>query len=361
MTHLSPPLIDADVDLRDYPAMLLDVMRLRDSELASHPDGELFRCNVLSWCVAWHQIPAGSLPNDDATLARLLGYGRDLRTWKKVRTAGGLRGWVECSDGRLYHPVVAEKAKDAWRTKMYQRWKTEGARIKKHNQRHNTGIELPEFEDWLSLGCPQGQTLFVPGTNRESPKGQSVNVHGETHSKRSEVKGSKPLKPSSVETTSTTQPPSQGIPPPSPSPVSPEQAERAAVLVERLRKAEERRGKRCSIHAADPRVLRWVQAGITDPQLRDAYDIAVTQREDDRDDSPINAGFLDVFVAKVLNPREVASAVSTATAKRKAVCCGSGPDGGECQGVVTGDVMGRHYCREHHDYAMDPANFRRQT
>jgi hypothetical protein len=168
------PLVAPEVDLRDFSFMPLDVLRLRDSELAGHPDPEVFRSNVLSWCVAWHQIPAATLPDDDVTLARLLGFGRDIKGWKRIRASGGLRGWVSCSDGRLHHPVVADKAREAWRGKLMQRWRTEAARIKKHNQRHKldgeAAVSVPEFEDWLSLGCPQGQALHVPEDKDPSPR-----------------------------------------------------------------------------------------------------------------------------------------------------------------------------------------------
>lgn len=113
MTDLPAPPVPATCDLRDLTWMPLDVVRLRDSELVAVPQAEAFRVAVMSWCVSWHQVPAASLPDDDATLARLMGFGRDLRGWKKVRDAGGLRGWVKHSDGRLYHPVVAEKACEA--------------------------------------------------------------------------------------------------------------------------------------------------------------------------------------------------------------------------------------------------------
>lgn len=184
---LPAPLVPAEVDLRDFSFMPLDVLRLRDSDLASAPDAEVFRCSVLSWCVAWHQLPAASLPNDDTALARLLGFGRDLRGWKKVRAGGGLRGWVECSDGRIYHPVVAEKAAEAWDGKLAQRWRTEGARVKKHNQRHElTGadaVQMPEFAEWKAMGCPQGQPLKVPGTQPNGPQGHPPSVPRETASK----------------------------------------------------------------------------------------------------------------------------------------------------------------------------------
>lgn len=128
MSDLPVPLVPVEVDLRDFAFMPLDVLRLRDSELACVGDAEVFRCAVLSWCVSWHQVPAASLPDDDALLARLLGFGRDVKGWKRVREAGGMRGWTLCDDGRLYHPVVAEKARDAWAAKVAQRQRTEAAR-----------------------------------------------------------------------------------------------------------------------------------------------------------------------------------------------------------------------------------------
>lgn len=121
------PLVPPEVDLRNFTYMPLDVVRLRDSDIAGVEDGEVFRAAVLAWCAAWHQVPAASLPDDDAVLARLTGYGRDLATWKRVREAGALRGFVRCSDGRLYHPVVAEKALEAWGKKGRQAERTRRA------------------------------------------------------------------------------------------------------------------------------------------------------------------------------------------------------------------------------------------
>ena len=121
------PLVPAEVDLRNFHYMPLDVVRLRDSDLAGVEDAEVFRAAVLAWCAAWHQVPAASLPDDDAILARLTGYGRDLATWKRVREGGALRGFVRCSDGRLYHRVVAEKALEAWEKKARQSERTKRA------------------------------------------------------------------------------------------------------------------------------------------------------------------------------------------------------------------------------------------
>ena len=164
-TILPEPLVPADVDLRDFAFMPLDVARLRDSELASNETPEACWAAVLLWAASWHQVPASSIPNDNKWMAKQAGYvsrGKIDGRWGTVKI-GALRGFVECTDGRLYHAVVAEKAMDAWKAKLGQRLKTECARIKKHNQRHGTSIPYPEFDDWFAAGCPQGQPLYVPG------------------------------------------------------------------------------------------------------------------------------------------------------------------------------------------------------
>lgn len=176
------PLTPLDCDLRDFAFMPLDVVRLRDSDLAVTAEADEFRCAVLLWCASWHQVPAASLPDDDKILAQYAGYGRVVKEWQKVRT-GALRGWVKCADGRLYHPVVAEKASEAWLAKLRQRLKTECARIKKHNERHGTSIQFPDFEAWRDAGCPVGQPLFVPSDKSQMSQGQRPNVTGENHSK----------------------------------------------------------------------------------------------------------------------------------------------------------------------------------
>ena len=183
--ELPAPLVPAEVDLRDFAFMPLDVQRLRDSDLASDETPESCWAAVLLWCASWHQVPAASIPDSDQWQAKQAGYvsrGRVDAQWPKVRE-GALRGWVACSDGRLYHPVVAEKARDAWRSKLIQRHKTECARIKKHNQRHEINLPLPDLEAWIEAGCPAGHALYVPEDKREVSQGQARSVHRETLSK----------------------------------------------------------------------------------------------------------------------------------------------------------------------------------
>ncbi|WP_240635975.1 DUF1376 domain-containing protein [Caldimonas tepidiphila] len=173
--NLPEPLVPADCDLRDFACMPLDVRRLRDSDLSALESPEACWAAVLLWSASWHQVPAASLPDDDRILSNLAGYGRVVKEWRKVK-AGALRGWVKCADGRLYHPVVAEKAVEAWNSRLDQRWKTECARIKKHNERHGTQIPQPVFEEWVAQGCPQGQRLPVAGDASELSQGQAPSV-----------------------------------------------------------------------------------------------------------------------------------------------------------------------------------------
>lgn len=159
-----PPLVPLECDLQDFRFMPLDVARLRDSDLAADETPEACWAALLLWAASWHQIPAASIPDNDQWQAKQAGYvsrGRIDPAWAKVRT-GALRGFVMCEDGRLYHPVVAEKAREAWKSKLDKRWATERARVKKHNDRHGTSIPMPTFDEWMSLGCPQGQRLDVP-------------------------------------------------------------------------------------------------------------------------------------------------------------------------------------------------------
>ncbi len=111
MDELPKPLTPEDCDLRKLEFMPLDVARLRDSDLAGTKNAEAFRAAMMAFCASWHQVPAASLPNDEEKVARLLGCG--VTQFRRMK-AEALRGWVLCSDGRLYHPVTAGKALKAF-------------------------------------------------------------------------------------------------------------------------------------------------------------------------------------------------------------------------------------------------------
>lgn len=98
-----------DTELRDLDGFMLNVERLLASELWALSSGEEFKAAVGLWCRAWKQVPAGSLPNDDRVLAAFSGAGK---SWPKLKKMA-LRGFVLCSDGRLYHLVLCQDVERA--------------------------------------------------------------------------------------------------------------------------------------------------------------------------------------------------------------------------------------------------------
>lgn len=134
MADLPPPPVPVDADLTDFRFMPLEVARLRRSRAwllcKRRPELAFFMLNL--WTAAWHDRPAGSLEDDDDVLADAAMCSPE--RWAKVRK-DVMRGWFKASDGRLYHPVVAEKVLDSWHGKAVARWRKECDRIRKENGR----------------------------------------------------------------------------------------------------------------------------------------------------------------------------------------------------------------------------------
>ncbi|GAB5471434.1 MAG: hypothetical protein Kilf2KO_44640 [Rhodospirillales bacterium] len=169
MSDLPEPLLPADVDLRHFATMPLDVQRLRDSDLAIEASDAEFRAAVLLWCAAWHQVPAGSLPNSPRALAQLAGFGRDVKTWDSI-AGGALRGFVLCSDGRLYHQTLCEYVLESYR-KSYKRQR----RLAADRARKQSGTDTGP--SWNSTGIPAeappkgkgGEEKTPPASLRSAP------------------------------------------------------------------------------------------------------------------------------------------------------------------------------------------------
>lgn len=139
---LPPPLVPAEVDLRGLPSFMLNVERLLGSELwaLTRSEPEAFRGATALWARAWQQVPAASLPNDDAILAAFAELTPT--RFKKLRPLV-TRGFTLCSDGRLYHHVLAADAIRAWghKQKHQARRETDRARLERWraNRKMNDG------------------------------------------------------------------------------------------------------------------------------------------------------------------------------------------------------------------------------
>jgi hypothetical protein len=188
------PLTPADCDLRSFRNMPFDVQRFRDSDLLTEEDPETILAAILLWGSAWQQVPAGSLPNDDRALAKFAGYGRSVKAWETVKP-GALRGFVLCSDGRLYHDVVSEKANEAWDKRLHYEWAKAKDRHRKSQKTlpEPERTEFPEFDDWKA-GRPTpaprpGKQGRLPlesddlsaGTPPEGPPSARARVHDRAH------------------------------------------------------------------------------------------------------------------------------------------------------------------------------------
>ncbi|WP_218946012.1 DUF1376 domain-containing protein [Acinetobacter sp. YH12124] len=165
------PLIPNNIDLRSFEFMPLDVVRLRDSDFAALVNAEAFRAGILLMSASWHQVPAGSLPDDDRILSNLAGFGRVVKEWKKYKEEA-LHGWVLCSDGHYYHPVICEKAIESWASKQDYNYKKFAERLRKANMKlaEQDQVLIPSFDAWIDAGMPESWARNSQVTELESKK-----------------------------------------------------------------------------------------------------------------------------------------------------------------------------------------------
>ena len=150
---LPEPLTPAEADLQAFGFMPLDVGRLRRSKTwliaKRRPEIGFYAMNL--WMESWHQLPAGSLEPDDDLLADMAMCPPE--RWAEVRD-DVMRGWALCSDGRLYHPVVAEKVNEAWDMRRAHSERAR-ARAARRWSKNNSDISpdaqlIPEEKEGLS-------------------------------------------------------------------------------------------------------------------------------------------------------------------------------------------------------------------
>lgn len=156
---MTAPLTPPDCDLRAFPTMPLDLVRLFGSEFHAVASDSAWRAGVTLWLRSWHQMPAASLPDDDVQLARLAELGRDVKGWKKLR-AHALHGWVSCEDGRLYHPVIAAMATAAWEKRKAFKERSSKGNSKRWPSRKDDGSDpkaVLEGDDKESSNDPKGE------------------------------------------------------------------------------------------------------------------------------------------------------------------------------------------------------------
>lgn len=122
------------------PEMPLEVGLLKDASVIVSITDTAFRAAVLLWAASWHQIPAASLPDDDRILALLSGYGKSVSEFIEIKDQA-LWKFIKCSDGRWYHPTIANKAIRTWEYRQSYRKRMAEARAAKadKNQKPERG------------------------------------------------------------------------------------------------------------------------------------------------------------------------------------------------------------------------------
>lgn len=178
--HLPEPLTPSEADLQDFPYTPIYRAWLFGSSFHAKANDAEWRAGVTLWLKAQDQKPAGSLPDDDLELCRLAELGRDTKTWKKLRPRA-LHGWFKCSDGRLYHEVVAKVTNEQWQEKLDQRNRTRNARIaalekrlsdaKTQSAKENISAELQRLRQEAVTAPPQKPVTETKGRKGKEREG----------------------------------------------------------------------------------------------------------------------------------------------------------------------------------------------
>lgn len=138
------------------------------SELVALSSHEVIGAAVMLWCRAWKQRPAASLPNDDKVISAFARMS--LPRFRKLRDEV-LRGFVLCSDGRLYHQTLSAEARKAYERKTHFKRKREvdAERLRKwRSTKDETQSETAVETRFVQEGQGQGQ-YKIPTTSGAPP------------------------------------------------------------------------------------------------------------------------------------------------------------------------------------------------
>ncbi|HIE5943651.1 TPA: DUF1376 domain-containing protein [Burkholderia cepacia] len=300
MNQLPNPLTPADCNLRDFPFMPIEVKRLLTSETWILGTGDERAAAITLWLESWHQIPAASLPADD----RMLGHLSQAKNWKRVKDHA-LRGWVKCADGRLYHPVAAEKVLEAWLSKLTSSLSGSVGNAKRWGIEIDTVAvrkQVVEAAHLLKGVAPQSEWLrkkqvkdIVADSSRDpnpiAPRSPTQSPPDSPPDRKREGEGD-------VNTASGGGTAQGGGEEP---PIA------AAAFVEILRSSG------VGFAADDARLAGWPARGVTVDDLRAAVATGRKRRERERSEQPLNVGFLDTILGDLLAARAATPATGTRT------------------------------------------------
>ncbi len=324
--QLPAPLTPPDCNLRGLPFMPLHTERLLDSDMMALSTGEEFKTALRLWCKSWNQEPAASLPDDDRILAHLA--GKELSAWRKVKDMA-LRGFVKCSDGRLYHPVIAAEAIKAMAKREEHQAAKDGDNERKREEREDRKLLFAALRDigvilsakgtstshLREVAASRGISIIVTEGHKVvtvTPKGSHKESHGGVTAKTGTGTGTYIKEQAAAAEHSREGDPVDNPPPPPAAGVE----SIAAHFARLLDRWERERGKAGAFHPGDPLLLAWAEAGVTNAELQAAHTKAVKRRVRANDQAPVNVGLLDAILPEVRVKPGVTSAVARAETRQ---------------------------------------------
>ncbi|MBV7482505.1 hypothetical protein [Bordetella sp. BOR01] len=277
----------------------LDHERIRQSDTWALAASEIRPWLLMLWMTAWEQTPCGSLPDHDELIAARIGMPLDQFQAAKARL---LRGWWRADDGRLYHDTMTERVLEMVERRDGERNRKAEYRAKKQAELAAAKLEQAGTRPDESPGSPDLSHGTDMGLPRDSGGSDATGTGTGTGLNKKDIAAAASIAGAGAH--------EAGASPPSlDADLTAEQ--KATAVAAWLRRREKGRGKQpTGTQSNDPRIAAWIAAGVTGLQLVEAYDLAVLDREKTQDRGPITPGFLDIFVAKVLNPPQAASAVN---------------------------------------------------
>ncbi|WP_354676771.1 DUF1376 domain-containing protein [Cupriavidus plantarum] len=300
--------------------MPLEINRLRRSKswLKAKRNPALAFYQINLWTAAWHDVPAGSLEDDDDVLADLAMC--DPAKWSKVRDEV-MRGWVKCSDGRLYNPTVCEKALESWAAKVERREKAEHENDRKRREREErarmfetlraAGQSLPWNTTTVELRrlaaeVTHGQVTAGHDLSRGQVRDSHEDMGGQSRLREGQGEGEGQGEFKSVNGGVGT---SRGVGPVDNSAPPPLSADAIGDLLVQL---EADRGKTLTLSSrAREALLRIADRCIDVPTLLRAHALACARRASDQDLSPVNPGFLEPFIDEASAERRGGALIAT--------------------------------------------------
>jgi len=151
--------MSSDLDVQCLPYMPLQIERLRKSKAwlrcKRNPEIAFYMVNL--WMRAWHEIPAGSIEDDDDVLADAAMCSPE--KWEELKD-DILKGW-ERRDGRVWHSTVTEIATESAGKLRRNKTRTAAAREALELQRQasvtDTVTEIATDTVTASVTEPEGK------------------------------------------------------------------------------------------------------------------------------------------------------------------------------------------------------------